>query len=105
MTVQTKKLVADGAGTALSDLAFPSGFPATVVVTLTGGTAEVEYSCDKEKDLQFDPVNGRTWIAWDFGTVTAGTPGVNSLVAPVTALRVRPSGGVAELNIVAQPPL
>jgi hypothetical protein len=104
MSMQSKKTVADGEGTALADLLFVNNFPATVVVNVSAGVCDVEYSCDKASDLKVDPVTGRTWIAWDFGQVAAGTPGVNSLVAPVTALRMKPVGGIGTMNVVADSP-
>ncbi len=95
-----KRIVLDGEGTAIGDVVFVDDFPATVVVNVSAGTCIVEYSADKTKDLKVDPVTGKTWLAWSFGTVTAGTPGVASLIAPVTALRMRPTGGDATMNFV-----
>jgi hypothetical protein len=101
--MQQKKTVLDGTG-ADNPLLLSQGFPATVVVTVSAGVCDVEYSCDKDDDIRADPVTGITWLPWDFGQVVAGTPGVNSLVAPITALRVLPVGGNAQLNVVGKAP-
>ena len=104
MSVQMKKTVADGTGAALASLLFVDQCPATIVVNVSAGVCDVEYSCDKADDIKADPVTGITWIAWDFGQVAAGTPGVNSLVAPVTAIRCLAVGGDAQINVVAKAP-
>lgn len=104
MTMHFKKTVNDGQGTAVGDLVFLPNFPATVVVNVSAGVCDVEYSCDPADDLRADPVTGKTWLPWDYGQVAAGTPGVNSLVAPVTALRMKPVGGNAVMSVAAEAP-
>lgn len=106
MSQEIKKVVLDGAdGSVLDDILFVHAVPATVVVNVSAGVVDVEYSCDTEEDIKADPdAAGITWIAWDYGQVAAGTPGVNALVAPVTALRMLPVGGDATMNVVAKAP-
>jgi hypothetical protein len=106
MSQEIKKVVLDGAdGSVLDDILFVHTVPATVVVTVDAGVVDVEYSCDTEADIKADPDAATiTWIAWDYGQVATGTPGVNALIAPVTALRMLPVGGDATMNIVGKAP-
>jgi hypothetical protein len=106
MSQNHKKVVLDAAdGSDIADIVFVGAIPATVVVNVDAGVVDVEYSCDTEADIRADPDGpGITWIAWDFGQVAAGTPGINALVAPVTALRMLPVGGDATMNIVSDTP-
>lgn len=103
MSMQMKKVVADGAGNAVPDMLFINNFPATVVVSVTAGVCDVEYSCNKADDIK-NTAEGLIWIPWDYGQVAAGTPGVNSLVAPVTALKMLPVGGIGTMHVVAKAP-
>jgi len=97
----TERTIPDGQGTLIDQIIFPEDVPCTVTADVDAGTAEVEYTIDKEDTVRADPVTGITWIPWTFGTVTAGTLGVDTLLGPITALRILPSGGIGTLKVMS----
>lgn len=97
-----ERTVPDGQGTLIAQIIFPEDVPCTVTADVSAGTAIVEYTIDKEDTVRDDPVTGVTWIPWTYGLVTAGALGADSLVGPITALRILPTGGIGTLKVMSR---
>lgn len=92
-----KQTVNDGEGNALNDLVFPEG-PFTAVTALSAGTGSLQVCCDPADDIRADPLSAD--LKWAELAALSGTGAqVNSLAAPVTAVRVLPVGGTCELRV------
>lgn len=99
--ISVKRTVADGAGAVEADIIRTDFASFTLVASVSAGTADVEFTCDPAKDLDSDPDTGITWVAWPPGALAANTLS-NEFQTSVTAVRIKPVGGVGELRLAAQ---
>jgi len=95
MTTSTKT-IADGAGTAIEDLIFPTE-KGSLVFNVPAGAMTVQVTCDPENDVKSNPVAATWALLATLGA--AATPDFVSF-SKVTAIRGLPVGGIGELRVV-----